>query len=404
MKVVQLIVFVILPFLVQSQSFKSLVFDDLNYRKSEVLDQTVFRDSLILVSSMVNTTSCRSTRLHAVLPSGERIWTKDDYHEVLYTDSNYIYSAGRFNIDGDIDMDYCVISKYDVAGNELYEYKSEELYLHELENAANSIVVTPEGVVLVSYSNRIFKGSENTGSVRGFHFRENIEVSGVAAVDDLAYLVYTQNVIYKTDSSFYIVDSLEYSEPVLEVVVFEDSVYALFENALVRMDTGWNNMDTVSVNSTGFSQMSFSHNRILLQTKRADSLETVELRSGLPERKIALPLLVKNPSVVYLNTHYIVTGNSLSDQSGLYIFDKPQPEFNENSLHDIELIDFNLENINLAVAEFEGQEITHGYRFDGVFHIKNNGNEPVNNLAVYSLLRGGMNCGRNLIYRLFSEK
>lgn len=385
------------PLFSNGQTFHNTVFDDLYNNKSTITDRAVFQDSITVLSGFANKESCRRQILHAVLPSGEILWNKRDYHEVLYTDSNSIYSAGRSNLDGDIDVNSTVVTRYSPTGNKLLELESKEDF-HSNHPPVLNIHVAPDSTILVSHFNMIFKGSKQSDFLRQYTPDCSKPISNVYGVTSLKYLIQAQNIMYFTDSAFTVTDSIVLNETPVNVKLKNDSIYFLFESSLLRADTGLNVWDTIVQYPAVFSRMKFYHNQIWIQTARTDSLEVLMVKPSNENEFVTLPLFVKEPEIMPLNSHYAVSGNSFSDQKGFYAIEKSFENYDEVNLHDIELTNFEIDRIKLSYVELDGNEFARGYSFRATLHVKNNGAEDIDSIASYSLLRGGMNCGRNIHY------
>jgi hypothetical protein len=100
-----------------AQSFWSKVVDDQQYSKSINTSNSLFNDSLILVSGKVHTTSCPGSMLFAYDLTGKRIRKTNGYFDVIHSDSKSIYATGYTGIDDVGGYDQVMISKYDKNGN-----------------------------------------------------------------------------------------------------------------------------------------------------------------------------------------------------------------------------------------------------------------------------------------------
>ena len=115
-----IVILALLPILVKAQTFWSIVEDDAKYNKSHLTDKGLFQDSIILVSGFVSDASCPYHNLSAYTLAGKKLWNVRGYHDLIYTDPNYIYTAGFTPLDDIAYEGQIVISKYDNHGNKIF--------------------------------------------------------------------------------------------------------------------------------------------------------------------------------------------------------------------------------------------------------------------------------------------
>lgn len=393
---------VITPIMGNAQTFWSMVNDDQNHNISHLTDKGLFQDSIILVSGFVNDASCNYHNLFAYNTNGQKLWNIGGYHDLIYTDSDYIYTAGYTTIDDVVGAGQIIISKYDKNGNQLfsigYPDSPHDFYFEfELQN----IDLTSDGTILVSSDKSIVKWNDGKTAIKEYPVNLASSLQAIHAINSITYLINTQNKIYKTDSSLSLIDSIEFATSINELMVKNDTVYTLFNSGLVRLDTSLNIIDTIFNSSVDITNMELYQNRLWVELIQSDSLKLINLQDLKKSDTLPFPILGNDIQFIVSKDNYAFVGNSFTHQIAIYDFQSPHGEIEKTDLPDIELVDFNIDSIVIDYYYVQEDSFPIGYRFNTTLTVKNNGNNAIQSFAIYADLDGGVNCAQNYFYQKF---
>ena len=395
---------VLSPIIGNAQSFWSIVDDDNYHNISHITSKGLFQDSIVLVSGFVSDASCHYHNLLAYNKTGQKLWNIGGFHDLIYTDSNYIYTAGYTPIDDVGGYEQIIISKYDKNSNEVFSIgypDSPHDFYFEFE--PKNIDIAADGTILVSSNNSIVKSNINGARIREYSVKLESQINSIHSINPFSYLINTQNKIYKSDSSLILVDSIEFPNTINKLIIKDDTLYTLFNSCLVRIDTSLNIIDTIITSRVDFKNIELYRNELWVQYIQSDSLKLINLQNFENPDTLTFPILVNDIRFFETKDRYVFVGNSFTNQIGIYSFQTNNTGIEKATLPDIELLDFNIDSILIDYYKFQGDSFAMGYRFNTELTVKNNGNYTVNSFAIYSDLHGGMNCAQNYFYQKFSN-
>ncbi|MCG8697646.1 MAG: hypothetical protein MI922_06290, partial [Bacteroidales bacterium] len=404
MKKLIITVLVFVPILTNAQTFWSTVIDDSYKNISHVTDKGLLQDSIVLVSGFISDASCHGHNLFAYNQTGLRKWNIGGYHDLICTDSEYIYTAGYTPIDDIIGIEQIVVSKYDKNGTEIfsigYPDSPQDLYF---EFEPKNIDLIPGGTILVSSKNSIIKSNIEGTEIKEYNITLESPINSIQSINMVSYLINTQNKIYKTDSSLVLVDSAEFENTINKLLVLNDTLFSLFDSNIVRMDTSLNIIDTIITSSVVLCNMEHYKNNLWVQMSSSDSIRILKLQNFEISDTLTYPILMNNTEFIVSKNNFTFVGNSFTNQIGICNFQIENSEIETVSLPNIELLDFDIDSIVLDYVQMQKDSFARGYSFNTEITIKNNGEETINTFAVYSDLHGGMNCAQNYFYQKFTD-
>lgn len=404
MKKLIIVFLVFIPILINAQNFWSVVDDDSYHNISHVTDKGLFQDSIILVSGFVSNASCHYHNLFAFNTNGQRLWNIGGFYDLITMDSNYIYTAGYTPIDDVMGYEQIVLSKYDKNGNEIFSIgypDSPHDYYFEFE--PKNIDLVTDGTILVSSTNSIVKSNISGTEIKEYKVVLESQINAIQSMNNVSYLINTQNKIYKTDSSLVLVDSVEFENSLNKLLVLNDTLFSLFDSYMVRMDTSLNIIDTIITSSVVLSNMEYYENDLWVQISSLDSIKLIKLEDFEISDTLTFPILMNNADFIVSKNNFTFIGNSFTNQIGICNFQIETTEIETVSLPNIELLDFDIDSIVLDYVQMQEDSFARGYSFNTKLSIRNNGEETINTLAVYSDLHGGMNCAQNYFYQKFTD-
>ncbi len=387
-----------------SQPFWSIAEDDTSYNKSHVTDIALFQDSIILVGGIVNDASCSYHNLFAYNFKGQKLWNIQRACDVIATDTNYIYTAGYdIGADDAIGDEHLILSKYDKKGNEIFSIGYPEVPHNYFEFKPQNMDVAGDGTVLISFGKLVFKSDINGTKIQEYQLTALADVKGIFSLDRLTYLIYSQNQIYKSDSSFVLTDSISFSGSINKVLLENDTVYALLDNNLVRLDASLNTIDTLMHFSAEASDMEFYDDNLWVQINEPDSIKLLHVKSSNIAETFSFEKLSEVKGFIATKNRFTFIGNSFTDQIGLYNYKASDLTGTALHLPDIELVDFNIDSISLVyTAVLDEELVLTGFRFNTELTVKNNGQDTIHSFSVFSYLKGNDNCAQNYLYQKFT--
>lgn len=393
------------PIFINAQTAWNLVVDDdLSHNLSKVTDVALFQDSVILVSGILNKASCSYQNLFAYNTHGERLWSARGTHDVINTDSGYIYTAGFTFIDDVPGHEELIISKFDKYGDEIFSIGHPDLPNdHPFEFKPKNIELASDGTILVSSELSIVTLNANGQDIQEYNLNLATPINAIHALTPTTYLINTKNKIYKTDNAFNLTDSIEFSKSLNKLKFENDTLFALFDTHLLRLDTDLQIIDTLIESSVDLFTMEFYDDNLWLQTVHFDSLRLINLQSSGNPDTLTFPIFADHIQTIVTEDGFTFIGNSFSNQIGIYHYQPQDGELETVSLPDIELVDFHMDDIEIDYVQIPGDTFAQGFYFRIELTVKNRGLAPINTFAAFSKLDGGVNCSRNFLYQKITD-
>lgn len=405
MKKLAVIFIVLFHFSAFSQSFWSKVIDDPIHNKSTITDNSLFQDSLILVSGYTHLASCPGSKFFAFDLNGNRIWENDGYFDLINTDNKVIYTAGYTGVDDVIGFDQLVISKYNETGELVFQNGYPEIpHDGSFEFKPTSMDVSEHGSILVSSKKSIIRADSLGKVISETQMRFQSDIAGIQFLSDDSILINTSFNLYKSDSFLNHLDSISFDKNLISALVKRDTIYCLFQHELIVLNTNLDILDTVltETNIELKAIKSFGLD-IWIQGETGNESRILQMRNCTVVKTLIFNLLIQSPDFIVTENEVVFTGVSNSGQIALYSYNKVA-EPDQLSLPDIELVDFEISHIGIDYVPIPGQEdYPRGYNFVTEMVIRNNGTDTIKSFAIYSYLHGGMNCAHNYFYQKFSE-
>ena len=379
MKIKTICLLIIFPLYINAQSFWSAVADNDPFNKSHVTDIGLFQDSIILVSGYVSDASCPYHRLFAYDFSGKKLWEIDGDHDRIFIDSNYFFTAGYTPVDDVIGFEQVVISGYDKQGNQHFTTGYPPIpHDYYFRFTPVSIDVAEDQTILVASDRSVIKSDFYGFDITEKNLDLPSEIQNFVSVSSQTYLISTLNRMYRSDSAFILLDSLSFANSLIETVLHKDTIYALFNSDLIRMDTNLSVIDTViNTQESNFQNFGFYQGNLWIQTIDTDSINLIKIQDKEIIDTLFFVLLSHNIEFIVADDNYTFIGNSFSDQICLYNFNIPDSDIIHPEVPDIEIIDFNIDSTTVVYIEgFDTFAI--GYFFDAELTIKNIGSGTIN--------------------------
>jgi hypothetical protein len=211
-------------------------------------------------------------------------------------------------------------------------------------------------------------------------------------------LITTQNTIFKTDQSFSATDSVSFTGTIKKTLLQNDTVYAVVDTELLRIDLNLNIIDTLISNSFEIQNFDFSGKDLWVSSFDEEKINLTKLKGNKTDATVTFPKMLNETEFIVTDNSFIFAGNSFSDQIGLLSYPRSVlPE--QQVLPDIEFVYFNIIKISIEYHTFQGDSIATGYFFTPEVIVKNNSSDTIESFAVFADLHGGMNCAQNFFYQ-----
>ena len=407
MKQLLIFLFVLFHLTSFSQSFWSKVVDDQNFNKSSFITNSLFQDSLILVGGYLGTTSCPTSGLFAYDLKGNRTWEADGFFDVIYTDSNSIYTVGHIWMDDVGGLEQVVFSKFDKNGKEIFQSSYPEIPHHYwFEFVPISLDINGNGAIVSSSKNSIIQADSLGKVISKTQMKFHDDILSIQFIGSDSLLINTESTFYKSDLSLIHLDSISFDEKIVSALIQNDTIYSLFPNRLVILDTNLNILDTIiTSHEIDFKKIKPFGGNLWIQGIQGNQAKIMQLHNLLFSDTLTFDLLVDSADFLVSSGNVIFTGNSNSGQIAIYSFNK---NFNPNAvvLPDIEIVDFGIDSIKIEYNNFPTggvDKIPIGYSYVTKMIIKNNGEEPITSFGLYLYLHGGMNCLHTYFYKKYTD-
>ncbi len=359
--------------------------DDYTVNKSHATDNALFRDSIVVAGAFVSKASCPHYSLFAYNLKGQKLWDTRGFFDLIYAASDYIYTAGYTPIDDISGIEQIIIAKYDKNGNEIFTIGYPEIpHLEHFEFEPQSIDVASDGTILVSSAKSVIKSDVNGTKIQEYQLTALPDVKGIISLNPETCLIYSQNRIYTSDSSFVLSDSIRFSDSINKILLKNDTVYTLMDSYLVRLDTSLNVIDTLIETSTGFQDMEFYEEHLWIRMSDPDSIKLIDLKNNAVNDTLTFALLSQVNGFVATNNNYTFIGNSFTDQIGIYNYKTTDLPGIELNLPDIELVDFDIDSITLEYVTTPEMTFARGFYFNPELTVKNNGTDTIHTFSVFS--------------------
>lgn len=383
----------------KDQYFWSIVIDDQDKNLSYITDKELFRDSTIIISGVISDATCHYHNLFAFNLNGQKLWEVDGYHDLVFSDDEFIYTAGFTFIDDVGGYEQIIISKYDENGNQIFSVGYPDVpHQGYYEFIPKSIDVSSDGKIIVSSEKSVVLTDTSGTSIHEILIDVQGAIQSVYSINPELFLITTQNLIYKVDKSFLTIDSVLFTGKIKKTLLSDDTIYALFDSELLQLDTSLNVIDTLISSKEELSEFEIYDNKIWVSRKNNDSIHLTQIIGNITIDSFSFPKLVNEAEFIVTEKSVVFTGNSFSNQIGFYSY--PKNALTEQpTISDIEFIDFSISNIRFAYYIFQGDSIIIGYFFTPEVIVKNNSADTINSFAVFADLHGGMNCGQNFFYQ-----
>ncbi len=368
----------------------------------------IFRDTILIIGMFVYPTRdhCTRQRVTAYTQSGKRLWRCYAGGNAIFTDSDYIYTAGLDDGASDVGNDELLtISKIDEAGNIVFHkyYDLPNIYWYEY-HWPNSISVSPEtGKILATIEDKVFI-TDSTGSTLDIDLLGSIlDTSSIyPPLDTIIDSKPSTDIFYAgfCDEEYYLVayDSsviiYEYDEKLLEwglsadfriiqAEFFNDKVYLLSQNEIFILNDWLEYIDTITFNDiTEPDAFRIDNNSFWIKGKNElkDKLRILKINE-LHETDSIYDI---DTSAVRDNVYFEISDNWLSLISSSKSRQTAIISYDINNIYDIKFDDdISIKDIRLYNFHPSGDYF---YGFNADLTFKNEGDDTIRSFTVYSLL------------------
>lgn len=384
-----------------AQSFWSKVIDDHQYSKSTYTSNSLFNNSLILVSGNGYPASCSGSGLFAYNLTGKRIWDTDGYFDVIYSDSNSIYAAGYdIGINDYGGYDQVIISKYNKNGYEIFSKGYPEVPHRSWSGFVPvGMDINKNGSFVISSKKSVIKADPEGNVVYEKKLKLQNDMTKIQFLDANSLLISTKYRLYKTDDACNLLDSISFDNENVSGLLQDNSFYGLFPNRLIRVGKDLKIQDTILIsNEIELKQIKRFGGDFWILGKKGAKSEIIHLVNLSVSDTLSFDSLLPSSDFLVSTDNVIFTGTSNSSQIAVYSFSKKvEPE--QVNLPDIQILDMNFLNIIIDATSIHGGANSQGYNFSPEVLVRNVGNDTIKSFAVHFDWHGGFNCSHDSYYQ-----
>lgn len=380
----------------------NLVIDYTQTNKSSYASTALFQDSILLVNGCVNQIQCGFLAQTAYNLQGERLWWSTGGNFVK-TDSNYIYVAGLHKNDDTEDAPL-FIKKFDANGDTVFtryfwEFGIERELRWQYRYKLVDMELTENGKILIASNYSVVKSN-----IEGTEFKEELirldtDIVGIEILNDDTYLIQTEEKLYKADSSLSLVDSIEFGGNFIECKVFQDTLYSLFSTQLIRLSQELNIIDTLfATNTSLYEGMELYEGSLWLHAQENFSSVLIETQGDRILGSKSFELELENVDFTITKDNFLFTGNSKSQQIGIYNFNEPADSTVYENVPDIAIVGLEAEFLEAYYPPWFPDSIADGSYFSVSVTVENRGTQAIDSYRLYAALGNYINCSTNYLY------
>ncbi len=384
--------------------------DQQEHNKSYSLGGALLGDSLILPAGYLGI-SCPRNALFAYNFQGEKLWMLQDslefdrggFFDVIMADETSVYAAGLLYHDDFSLDDHPVFSRFDKEGNPIFvthypEENPEEPFFF----SPNSMDVSGEGNILVSSDDPINAAQLIHLNAEGevvWYKEYPFHVNSVRFINEDAFILHANEKLYMADMQGELTDSAAFEGASLEILVANGQIYQLFDHLLITRNQQLEIQDTLFTNEVmELQRLKKFGEKLWIMGIDEEEIHFTPLEEQVPGETHSFELIVDSPDFLVAGDKIFVTGDSFSGQMAMAAYNMAE-EPEEYIWPDLELLDFEISNLDY----YSYDDMPVGFHFDVELQVRNNGPEPLQSFAVFSLLSGGFNCIVNFFYKKITD-
>ncbi|MFW5793688.1 MAG: T9SS type A sorting domain-containing protein [Bacteroidota bacterium] len=386
----------------QSQVWWTKAMDDLPL--TEVVYTDIVSDSIIVISGNENL-GCTSNFLTAFDLDGNKLWHKSSDSSMrgpylnTTTYNGYIFTAGFSQHNCVSSFDSLSINKYSPSGELILKktysfYDNDNYYLPTYIDAnENNILIS-----IMDYNNNYVVWLCDDEGVVIREIQYDLEIRSLRFYDNNNFLMVASDVLLLNDLEGNIISEYEFNEEIVQTLVFDNFIYVLFTDCLIKMNANLEIIDTV-INSEElvFTNIKSFDNKLWIMGMGTNNIAIAEVTDAIEFEYF--DIFADSPDFVVTKDLFIITGNSYSNQIALYSYHKTE-EAEQYIWPDIELIDFYIDNIELY---YTSSGYPRSYYFDAHVTIRNNSEEMLESFVLFSELDFGIHCWQQHYFNVFTD-
>lgn len=382
-----------------SQDIWTKVFD--NRAKTKVIDMDLMNDSVMIIANY-NTISCRINQLLAYDINGNLNWINSSsydsdggYFEKVKVIGDFIYTAGFSSADDCIsEHDPIIFSKLDKNGVRIFSaYNERGDYQLPYNSFPKSLDVIEGEYFLINiktyYPTKNFIVLANESGDILWAKNYNFEIETVSFIDNNNILIHGDNSIKTANISGIVANTVDFTGNSLKVIVFNNSIYQLFSDRLVKYTSGLESAEVVLLaDGLNFRSLNVFNNELwIMGYNENDEILLSKLEDNYATNYLTFENYLTDSDFLITDGRINIIGISQNGQIAICSYDIESESY-EYEWGDIEIIDFDISELDMI---YHGSNIS-GFSFKPVITIKNNGNKPISSASVFSKLVFGYNC------------
>jgi len=390
--------------------------DAQEHNKSTAAGNALLNDSIILLAGYVGhggytLPSFVENSLIAFDLDGNILWhvngSNDSKSPVFFpgglfglisSHANHIYAVGyKYDYWGESFLSF---SKLDEQGDMVFQNKHFWENPEEYENKSPVSMDVYEGkeIIIVLHDNTVVK-TDASGQFHWFPTDYGFEIKQIGFVNN-SFFMMTDESLHLADWEGNILDAVVFEDACLEAVVHNDTIYQLFSNKLILLDSDLQIIDTIAV-SQNIALKSLKHfdDKLWVMGVQDQQIQMVKIEHHAASEPLTFDLFIESPDFLIAGSRFIFTGTSQSEQIAVYAYDNEE-EPDSHIWPDIELVDFTISNLEYEFIDTEPI----AFYFDTEMTIYNNSDDLIETFAVFTTLMDiGIYAFKPFFYEKFTE-
>lgn len=400
-----------------SQPLWTRVMDAQEHNKSTAAGNALLNDSIILQAGYVGHGGYAQPQfvansLIAFDLDGNTLWHVNGPNDckspvffpggpfgLISSHASHIYAVG-YNYDywGESFLSF---SKLDEQGDMVFQNKHfwENPEEYENKSAVSMDVYEGKEIIIVLHDNTVVK-TDASGQFHWFPIDYGFEIKQIGFVNSNSFFMMTDESLHLADWEGNILDAVVFEDACLDAVVQNDTIYQLFSNKLISLDSDLQIIDTIPV-SQNMSLKSLKHfdDKLWVKGLQDQQIQMVKIEDHTASEPLTFDLFFESPDFLIAGSRFIFTGTTQSGQIAVYAYDNAE-EPDSYIWPDIEIVDFTISNLEF---EFIDNDPIALY-FDTEMTIYNNSDDVIETFAVFTTLMDiGIWAFKPFFYEKFTE-
>ena len=324
--------------------------------------------------------------------------------ELVSANSDQIYAVGYYHdywFEG-----FLTISKFDNNGDLITQNKHFWENTEDFESKKPVTMDVYEGnkILIGLYDNTVVKTDafEQVSWLKIYEFN----IKQVGFINENRFFIRASQNLYLADREGNIMDSVEFDDECLNSKVHNDTVYQLFSDKLIALDSDLNILDTIYITQDiSLKSIKSFHDNLWLMGLKDQEIKMIKIENNTASEPLTFDLYIESPDFLISASRFIFTGTSQSGQMAVYSYDIEEEEPESCIWANIEIVDFNISNIEHEYIDNDPYDpIAIAFEYDTEITIYNNSDDIIESFAVFTyLMKVGVEGFKPFFYEKYTD-